>query len=101
MTCLELGQESASKVQKWKRHCFLKSYVFHSLQGVFNANGNLCDSLWITYFTRFPYQIKRINWLEINSYFTRYQTFIQQGFFNNYLSWVFFTIKMVQPMVWL
>ena len=57
-------------------------------------------AFWITYFTRFPYQIKRINWLEINSYFTRYQTFIQQGFFNNYLSWVFFTIKMVQPMVW-
>ena len=32
MTCLKLGQEFASKVQKWKRHYFLKSYVFHSLQ---------------------------------------------------------------------
>jgi hypothetical protein len=32
---LKLGLESASKVRKHIRHCFLKSYGFHSLQGVF------------------------------------------------------------------
>ena len=84
--CLKLGLKSANKVQKQKRHCFLKSYGFHSLQGVLNAIGNLCRSLWLTYFIRISYQTKRINWLEINSYITRHHTFVQQGFFNNYFS---------------
>ena len=32
--CLKLGLEFTNKVQKHKRHCFLKSYEFHSLQGM-------------------------------------------------------------------
>jgi hypothetical protein len=31
----------------------------------------------LLFFTRISYQIRRINWLEINSYFTRHQTFVQ------------------------
>lgn len=34
---LKLDLEPATKVQKWKRHCVLKSYGFHSLQEVINA----------------------------------------------------------------
>jgi len=66
---LKLGLESSSKVQKQKRHSFLKSYGFHSLQGVLNVIRNLCGSLWLTYFTIIPYQTKKINWQKINSYF--------------------------------
>jgi hypothetical protein len=31
--------------KKEKKHCFLKSYGFHSLQKVINAIENLCGSL--------------------------------------------------------
>jgi hypothetical protein len=91
-TYLKLGLESISKVWKQKRHCFLKSYGFHSQYRALNAIENICGSLWLAYFTRIQYQIRRNNWLEIKFYFTRYQAFVQQWFFNNYFSWVFFTI---------
>ena len=74
MTCLKLHLESANKKKKQKRHCFVKSYGFHSLQEVLKVIGNLCSSLWVTYFTRIPCQTRRINWSEINSYFTRCRT---------------------------
>ena len=64
--------ESVSKVRKLKRYCFLKSYGFHSLQGVSNTIGNLCNNPWITYFTSTSYQTRRIIWSEINFYFTRH-----------------------------
>lgn len=40
MTCVELDLESANKVRKHKRHCFIKSYRFNSLEGVLNFIGN-------------------------------------------------------------
>jgi hypothetical protein len=45
MTYLKLGLKSTNKVQKQKKkkNCFLKSYGFHSLQGVINVIENLCD----------------------------------------------------------
>jgi hypothetical protein len=43
--CLKLDLKPVNKVQKKKKkHCFLKSDGFHSLQGVLNAIENLCGS---------------------------------------------------------
>jgi hypothetical protein len=77
MTCLKLGLKSVNKVQKQKRHYFHKRYRFHSLQGVLNAIDNSYVSSWLTYFTRISYQIRKINWLELNCHFTRHQAFVQ------------------------
>jgi hypothetical protein len=46
-----------------------------------NAIENLYGSLWLIYFTRIPYQIRRINWSKINSYFKSHQ-----ALFNKYSS---------------
>jgi hypothetical protein len=92
MIYLKLDLEFIRKVQKQKRHCFLKSYGFHSLQEILNAIENLCRNLWLTYLTRILYQIRRIKWSKINSYITKHQACVQQGFFNNYFSWIFFNI---------
>jgi len=89
MIYLKLDLESIRKVQKQKKHCFLKSYGFHSLQEILNAIENLCRNLWLTYLTRILYQIRKIKWSKINSYITEHQAYVQHGFFNNYFSWYF------------
>jgi hypothetical protein len=38
---------------KKKKHYFLKSYEFHSLQGVFNVIGNLCIVFGLLILQRF------------------------------------------------
>jgi hypothetical protein len=40
-------------VKTKKKHCFLKSYEFHSLQGVFNVIGNLCIVFGLLILQRF------------------------------------------------
>jgi len=47
---------------------------------VLNVIGNLCGRIWVTYFTKIPYQTRRINWSKIISYFTCSSMILQQLF---------------------